>query len=264
MEFAGYLGAVIMGVSLGLFGGGGSILTVPILVYLFGMDAVSATGLSLFIVSITSAAGLYSYHRQGSIEWRTAVIFGTASLLSVFATRRWLIPALPDPLFSIGVVAVPKDSAILGLFAVVMVLAAWSMLRKRRPNATERHVVALVPLLSTGLAVGLLTGLLGAGGGFVIVPSLVLLAGIDMKKAIGTSLLIITVNSFIGFLADQEVHLSDHAALLLWFVALAIIGIVFGSYLAKRIDGARLRPAFGWFVLAMGVFIIGREINAMN
>jgi len=265
MEVAGYIGAVIMGLSLGLFGGGGSILSVPILVYLFGLDAISATGLSLFIVGATSTAGLYNYHRQGNIEWRTAGMFGGASLLSVFATRRWLVPALPDPLFQLGAVTVPKDTAILGLFAVVMVLAAWSMLRKRKTIPTRRAGEdQLLPLLMIGLAVGLLTGLLGAGGGFVIVPALVVIAGVEMKKAVGTSLLIITANAFIGFWGDRQVHLIDHAALLLIFIALAIGGILLGGLLAKRINGNRLRPAFGWFILAMGVYIITRELYALS
>lgn len=261
---AGYLGAVLMGLSLGLFGGGGSILSVPILVYLFGLDAITATGLSLFIVGTTSTAGLYNYHRQGNIEWRTAILFGSASLLSVFATRRWLLPALPDPIIQVGAVPVAKDTAILGLFAVVMVLAAWSMLRKRKTVQTPRTgEEQMLPLLLIGLAVGVLTGLLGAGGGFVIVPALVVIAGIEMKKAVGTSLLIITANAFIGFLGDRQVHLIDHAGLLLMFIALAIGGILLGGLLAKRIDGNRLRPAFGWFILAMGIYIIAREVSAM-
>jgi len=265
MEIAGYLGAVLMGISLGLFGGGGSILSVPILVYLFGLDVISATGLSLFIVGTTSAAGLTNYHRQGNIEWRTATLFGGASLLSVFATRRWLVPALPDPLFQMGELTVPKDTAILGLFAVVMVLAAWSMLRKRKAVPTkEAGKDQLLPLLLIGLAVGILTGLLGAGGGFVIVPALVVIAGVDMKKAVGTSLLIITANAFIGFLGDRQVHLIDHAPLLIMFIALAIGGIFVGGLLAKRIDGNRLRPAFGWFILTMGAYIIIRELYTLT
>lgn len=264
MEVIGYLGAVLMGLSLGLLGGGGSILTVPILVYLFGQDPVTATGLSLFIVGTTSAAGIFSHHKQGNIEWRTASVFGAASIVSVFITRHWLVPALPDPLLHLGTITIGKGSAILGLFAIVMLISAWSMIRGRRsiqPEADgQRH---LPSLLLIGLFVGLLTGVLGAGGGFLIVPSLVLLAGVDMKRAIGTSLLLITVNSYIGFLGDQHVHLADYATILLPFLALAILGILIGSRLSKRIGNAKLRPAFGWFVLAMGTYIIIRELYAL-
>lgn len=263
-ELLGYAGAAIMGLSLGLLGGGGSILAVPILVYLFGQDPVTATGLSLFIVATTSAAGILSHHRRGNIEWPTAMVFGGASILSVFITRRWLVPALPDPLLSCGAVQVGKGTAILGLFAVVMVISAWSMIRGRKLTASpadgERH---LPSLLLTGLFVGGLTGLLGAGGGFLIVPALVLLAGLEMKRAIGTSLLIITVNAFIGFLGDRHVLLAEHAALVLPFLALAVLGIVVGSRLSTRITNGKLRPAFGWFVLVMGAYIIIRELYTL-
>jgi len=264
-ELIGYAGAVLMGFSLGLLGGGGSILTVPILVYLFGMDVVTATGLSLFIVAATSGAGLFSHHRQGNIEWRTASIFGAASIFSVYATRRWLVPALPDPLLRVGGVAVGKGETILALFALVMLLSAWSMIRRRNhPVHTGDGRLHLPSLLLIGLLVGLLTGVLGAGGGFLIVPSLVLLAGVDMKRAVGTSLLLITVNSFIGFLGDRHVHLADHVTILLPFLALAMLGIVVGARLGKRTSNAKLRPAFGWFVLAMGTYILLRELYTLN
>ncbi|MGV9011641.1 MAG: sulfite exporter TauE/SafE family protein [Flavobacteriales bacterium] len=263
-ELLGYAGAVLMGLSLGLLGGGGSILTVPILVYLFGQDPVTATGLSLFIVGTTSAAGIFSHHKQGNIEWRTAAVFGAASMVSVFITRRWLVPALPDPLIHIGAVEIGKGTAILGLFAIVMLLSAWSMIKGRKATAPETDAQRHLPsLLLIGLLVGLLTGVLGAGGGFLIVPSLVLLAGVDMKRAIGTSLLLITVNSYIGFLGDQHVHLADHAQILLPFLALAVLGIVLGTRLSKHMGSAKLRPAFGWFVLAMGTYIIVRELYAL-
>lgn len=264
-ELLGYAGAVLMGFSLGLLGGGGSILTVPILVYLFGQDPVTATGLSLFIVGTTSGAGILSHHRQGNIEWRTASIFGAASIFSVYATRRWLVPALPDPLLRVGGVAVGKGETILALFALVMLLSAWSMIRRRNhPVHTGDGRLHLPSLLLIGLLVGLLTGVLGAGGGFLIVPSLVLLAGVDMKRAVGTSLLLITVNSFIGFLGDRHVHLADHVTILLPFLALAMLGIVVGARLGKRTSNAKLRPAFGWFVLAMGTYILLRELYTLN
>lgn len=264
-ELLGYAGAVLMGFSLGLFGGGGSILAVPILVYLFGQDPVTATGLSLFIVGATSGAGIFSHHRQGNIEWRTAAVFGAASILSVFATRHWLVSALPDPLLHLGSVAVGKGEAILALFAVVMLLSAWSMIRRRNhPVPTGDGRLHLPSLLLIGLLVGLLTGVLGAGGGFLIVPALVLMAGVDMKRAVGTSLLLITVNSFIGFLGDRHVHLADHVTILLPFLTLAMVGIVVGARLSKRISNERLRPAFGWFILAMGAYMLIRELCTLN
>jgi uncharacterized membrane protein YfcA len=265
LELLGYAGAVLMGLSLGLLGGGGSILTVPILAYLFRQDPMTATGLSLFIVGATSGAGVLSHHRQGNIEWRTAGMFGAASMLSVFITRRWLVPALPDPLMHLGNLAVGKGEAILALFAVVMLLSSLSMIRSKHLTATAENGRRHLPsLLLIGLLVGLLTGVLGAGGGFLIVPALVLLAGVDMKRAVGTSLLLITANSFIGFLGDRHVHLADHVPILLPFLALALIGIVLGALLSKRISNEKLRPAFGWFVLAMGAYILLRELYTLN
>jgi uncharacterized membrane protein YfcA len=263
-ELLGYAGAVLMGLSLGIFGGGGSTLTVPILVYLFHQDPVTATGLSLLLVGTTSGAGLFAHHRQGNIDWRSAAVFGAASLVSVFITRRWLLPALPDPIFRFGPVAVSKGVFILGLFAVMMIASARRMIRKPKAERDgperKRHLLQLLPI---GLAVGLLTGILGAGGGFLIVPALVLLAGMDVKRAVGTSLFIITANSFIGFLGDREVRVMDHAHLLVPFLALAILGILIGSRAAKRIHPEKLRPAFGWFLAAMGAFIIVRELYTL-
>jgi uncharacterized membrane protein YfcA len=263
MSIAGYACAAVMGLVLGLIGGGGSILTVPILVYLFGQDAITATGLSLFIVGVTSSVGAYSHHRQGHIHWRTAAEFGLASIITVFATRRWLVPALPDPLLTVGGRAVSKADGILALFALLMVLVAWSMIGRppdirvtRKADGPFIHP----PLLAAGLLVGTITGMLGAGGGFLIIPALVLLAGLDMRHAVGTSLLLIAVNAFIGFLGDPHVHLRDHAGLLLPFVGLAIAGILVGSRLSQRIPNTRLRPAFGWFVLATGLYILARHL----
>lgn len=264
-ELLGYAGAVLMGLVLGLLGGGGSILSVPILVYLFRLDPITATGLSLFIVGATSGAGIFSHHRQGNIQWRTAAAFGAASILSVYATRHWLVPALPDPLLHMGGVDVGKGEAILALFAMVMLISATSMIRGKKIAApTEKGALHLPSLLLIGLLVGLLTGVLGAGGGFVIVPALVLLAGVDMKRAVGTSLLLITLNSFIGFLGDRHVRLADHLPILLPFLVLALIGIVVGARLSTRISNEKLRPAFGWFVLAMGTYILLRELYQLN
>lgn len=258
----GLLGALVMGLVLGVIGGGGSILTVPILVFIYGQDPVTATGLSLFVVACTSMVGTFSHHRQGNIHWPTAAQFGGASVLSVFGMRHWLVPALPDPLFVIGGHAFAKADAILLLFAALMVIVAASMVRK-----IPEHIVRTAPmdgaarpfLIVAGLIVGAITGLLGAGGGFLIIPALVFLAGLDMRQAVGTSLVIIAVNAAIGFLGDTDVHLRDHLPLILPFAALAIAGILLGSGLSGRIPDAKLRPAFGWTVLVMGLWIIGHH-----
>ncbi|MBK8500434.1 MAG: sulfite exporter TauE/SafE family protein [Flavobacteriales bacterium] len=264
MEIAGYIGAVLMGLSLGLIGGGGSILTVPILVYLFGVDAVLATAYSLFIVGLTSLFGSFSHMRLGNIHWRTAVVFGIPSIAAVFATRAWLVPAIPDPLFHMHGNAVSKALGMLIFFALLMVAAAYSMIRKpkKATDSSSGGSQFNYPLiLAEGAVVGTITGLVSAGGGFLIIPALVLLAKLPMKQAVGTSLIIIAAKSLIGFTGDLRGDEVMDWSFLLLFTAIAIGGIIAGSMLSKRIPNEKLKPAFGWFVLVMGIYIIGREIS---
>jgi uncharacterized membrane protein YfcA len=268
MELLGYIGALVMGLSLGLIGGGGSILTVPILVYLFGIDAVLATAYSLFIVGLTSLMGSFGHMRLGNIHWRTAIVFGIPSILAVYATRAFLVPALPDPLFTLGDVVVSKSLGVLIFFALLMVAAAYSMIRTpkvRTAVADATEVKFNYPLiLAEGAVVGTITGLVGAGGGFLIIPALVLLAKLPMKKAVGTSLIIIASKSLIGFTGDLEGQEVIDWNFLLLFSVVAIAGIMAGAILSKRIPNEKLKPAFGWFVLIMGVYIIGRELSNLN
>lgn len=262
MELLGYIGAVLMGISLGVIGGGGSILTVPILVYLFGMDMVTATTYSLFIVGTVSAVGGLRSWRRGGADVQALWYFGVPGLLSVLATRAWVLPAIPDPL-SVGGAELSRSLALLLLFAVLMVFVAVGMIRGRRsevPDAGGDRRALLIPL---GLLLGLLTGLLGAGGGFLIIPALVFFAGVPMHRAIGTSLIIIAVNTLIGFAGDVLHGHSIDLPFLLTFTSLAILGILVGGHWRDRIPDHRLRPAFGWFVLVMGAYIILKETAAM-
>ncbi|MBL7983662.1 MAG: sulfite exporter TauE/SafE family protein [Flavobacteriales bacterium] len=267
METLGYIGAILMGLSLGLIGGGGSILTVPILVYLFMVEPVLATAYSLFIVGLTSLVGSLSHMRMGNIHWRTAIVFGIPSILAVYATRAWLVPAIPDPIISAGGVVLSKAVGILFLFAAIMVAAAYSMIRKQKapkgPDAPSETAVKFnYPLiLAEGIVVGMVTGIVGAGGGFLIIPALVLLAKLPMKQAVGTSLIIIAAKSLIGFTGDLKGGEVIDWNFLLLFSAIAIVGIIAGSILSKRIPNDKLKPAFGWFVLAMGIYIIGKEVS---
>lgn len=275
MEIIGYIGAVVMGLSLGLIGGGGSILTVPILVYLFQVDAVLATAYSLFIVGLTSLVGSVSHVRLGNVHWRTAIVFGIPSIISVFLTRSYLVPRIPDPIMTFGqdpsggaALVITKSVGLLLLFAVIMVMAAYSMIKpaKKSGDNTLEKAEDLQPqfnyplILAEGAIVGVVTGLVGAGGGFLIIPALVLLAKLPMKQAVGTSLMIIAAKSLIGFVGDMRGNEVIDWSFLGVFSSIAVMGILLGSWLSKRIPGEKLKPAFGWFVLVMGTYIIIKEL----
>ncbi|WPQ63081.1 sulfite exporter TauE/SafE family protein [Chitinophaga sancti] len=261
MAIAGYLASIFIGISLGLIGGGGSILTVPVLVYLFHMDAILATVYSLFIVGTTSVAGSFSYFKRGLVHIKAVVVFGIPSTISVFLTRAYIVPAIPQHVFSIGSFTLTKGILLLLLFAVLMIFAAYGMIKKDKKASEETSQIQSFnyPLmLVVGTVVGILTGLVGAGGGFLIIPALVNFMGLPMKKAIGTSLVIIAINSLAGFLFSLS-HIIILWAFILNITGLAIIGILAGSYISTKIDGRKLKPAFGWFVLVMGIYIILKE-----
>lgn len=264
MEIIGYFASALIGVSLGLIGGGGSILTVPVLVYLFGVDPVLATAYSLFIVGATSLVGAFPKYRDGQVNLKTAVIFGIPAILAVYATRAWLVPMIPNPVFSFGDFVVSKAMLMMGLFAVLMVFASYSMIRDNKSGAeetatTEPQQFNYPMILTEGAVVGVLTGLVGAGGGFLIIPALVLFSKLPMKQAVGTSLLIIAAKSLIGFTGDMAQYQMDWQ--LLGIVsALAIAGIFIGNGLSRNVDGNKLKKAFGWFVLVMGIYILVKEL----
>lgn len=262
MELIGYAAAIVMGLSLGMIGGGGSILTVPILVYLFGVDPVLSTAYSLFVVGLTSLIGSFSHFRNGNVHLKTALIFGLPSILSVYSVRKFVVPIIPDPFFFLGSLVVTKALFIMMLFAILMLLASITMIRKpKKEKDLSNEIKYNYPLIFVeGLFVGGITGLVGAGGGFLIIPALVLLAGLPMKQAIGTSLLIIALKSLIGFTGDLGSGMTIDYRFLLIFSAFAMVGIVGGSYLTKFIPNEKLKPAFGWFVLTMGLYILGKEL----
>jgi uncharacterized membrane protein YfcA len=258
-ELIGYAASVLIGVVLGLLGGGGSILSIPILVYLFGVEPVMASAYSLFIVGTTSLAGAIPKYRQQLVNLKTGILFGMPSIATTFLTRLLVVPAIPNIVFHLGDVEVTRRMLILGIFAVLMVLASIPMVRGKGEVTSQNKRFRIVLVILEGIVIGFLTGLVGAGGGFLIIPALVLLTGLRFKAAVGTSLFIIAINSLTGFAGDLINHDMDWM-LLLTITSLAVLGILVGNKLSTRIPGTQLRKAFGWFTLATGGFMIFREL----
>ncbi len=262
LEIFGYLSALVIGISLGLIGGGGSILAVPVLAYLFMVDEKAATAYSLFIVGASSLVGGWKQHLKGYVDWRTAIIFGIPSILGVWLVRFFVIPALPDIIFTTGDFEFTRRMAMFGLFSLLMIPAAISMLREKKQIVVE-GVTAVkynYPLIVIeGLVVGGITGMIGAGGGFLIIPALVLFAKVEMKMAVGTSLIIIAFKSLLGFLLGDALTMEIDWTFLMIVTITAIIGIFVGSYISNFIDGKKLKKGFGYFILVMAVFIFYME-----
>lgn len=262
VDFFGYGGALLIGLFLGLIGGGGSILTVPIMVYLLDIDPVQATAYSLFLVGTTALFGTVQNVRSGLVDFKTAFVFSVPSFVAVYSTRALLLPNIPDIIYTSQKLTLTKDLAIMLFFAGIMILAAYSMIqdkkKEEKTTATfDRTAILWIGL--EGIVVGIVTGIVGAGGGFLIIPTLVLLGGLPVKKAIATSLLIIAIKSLIGFLGDLQ-YLTIDWNFLLFFTFLSILGIFIGGYFNRYISGQKLKTLFGWFVLLMGIGILIKEL----
>lgn len=258
MELIGYFASIFIGLVLGILGSGGSILSIPILVYLFHIDIVMASAYSLFIVGTTSFVGAIPKYKEHLVNLKTGFYFSIPSILSIFSTRKWLVPTIPDTLFEVNEFAFTKRMLLLGIFALLMILASVSMIRSKadleNPDPKPRVFLVIVE----GILIGFLTGLVGAGGGFLIIPALVLLTGLPFRTAVGTSLFIIAANSLSGFLGDvMNYPIAWH--FLLSITALAITGILIGNQISKKVSPPKLRKAFGWFVFITGVWILLRE-----
>jgi uncharacterized membrane protein YfcA len=257
----GYAGAVVTGLVLGLLGGGGALLSIPVLVYFFHMDATVATGYSLFLVAIAATSGTVQNIRNKNIDGKAFLFYGIPSVTTVYIFRRFIIHQLPDIIFSTGSFSLTKDHLILFILSFVMFGVGFKMI-----NATDEavdggplHAKHYVLLVLYAIAVGCFIGLVGAGGGFLMTPALIYFAGLDMKRAIGTSILLVGVNSFIGFLGDIHSSLQMDWRFLILFSLFSVTGVLAGTYFSHRIDNRKLKISFGWFVLLLGVYIAGRE-----
>lgn len=265
MIIAGFIAFLMIGILLGLIGGGGSILGVPVLVYVMSYSAEEATSYSLFIVGLTSLIGALSYLRKGEISAEALLQFALASMITVFCVRKFLMPAIPPRLFFLGI-SISKDVLIMLVFSLLIFSSSVSMIRKRKPNTVSqvkwdefaKSPLGLPFVIVLGVLIGLVTGFVGAGGGFIIVPVLMFFMRLNLKKAIGTSLCIVAINSLVGFSGNIGTQNIDWLFLIA-ISAIAIAGILIGSKLSVKVSPKKLRPAFGWFTFIVGVFVLVKE-----
>ncbi|MBY0554736.1 sulfite exporter TauE/SafE family protein [bacterium] len=266
METFGFIASFLMGITLGLMGGGGSVLTVPIMVYLFGFTPTLATGYSLFVVGLTALIGSTLYIRKGEIDFKTGLLFALPSVIGVNISRGLIIPKIPQVILSFNNYALTKEILIMAAFAALMMIASFSMIKNKKepaPASTSPLMRSLLIAIQA-LIVGLIAGFVGAGGGFLIIPALVLLAGLSMRVAVGTSLMIIAAQSLLGFAGDLSRGILVDWPLLLKVAAIAVIGIIAGSSVAHKIKEQQLKKIFGWFVLLMGISILIEQLHQLS
>ena len=256
----GYIGSILIGLTLGLLGSGGSILTVPVLVYLLHYSPVTATGYSLFIVGFTALVGATNYMRKRLVDYTTAMLFAVPSFISVYIVRRFFLPLVPEKIVEAGSFVLHKDLFIMLIFAVMMIAAGYSMVRNRLGDKNEKKTFNYPRIAQQGFIVGAITGLVSVGGGFLIIPSLVLFAKVPIRMAVGTSLIIIATNALVGFTGELHNNPNVDWYFLFYFCLFSVAGIIAGSTISHYIPSEKLKPLFGWFVLVMGGYIVVKEL----
>ena len=240
--------AILIGISLGMLGGGGSILTVPLLLYVFHLDAKVSIAMSLLVVGSTSLAAIIPHARAGRVQWKVGAIFGATSMVGAYAAGR--------------VAKFIPSSILLLAFGGMMLVTAVAMMRPKRADAgasVERKTLPLHWIMLEGLVVGAVTGVVGGGGGFLVVPALALLAGLSMPQAVATSLMVIAMKSFAGFAGYVATTPIDYS-LAGMVIAAAIVGSFVGTALVSKVHPDALRKGFGWFIVVMSIFVLGQEI----
>lgn len=258
MEFFGYLLAVLIGIFLGIFGGGGSLLAVPVFAYIFSLDEKVATAYSLFTVGISSIVG--AIKQLGNIEWKVTLIFGIPSIIAVWLTRFFIIPNLPEIIFDNETFIITRRMLIFGIFTFLLLISSFSMIYETNKNVKPINIKNFyVLIIIEGFIVGGLTGFVGAGGGFLIIPALVILIGLDIKKAIATSLIIIALKSTFGFFLGDVMVMNIDWDFLIYFTLLTTLGVIIGTYFGKSIDKLKLKKWFGIFIMVIAISILFKE-----
>lgn len=261
MEILGYALAFLIGIIMGLIGAGGSILSSAILVYLFGIAPVVSASYTLLNVGIISLVGSIRYYRKDLVDLKTACFFSAPALSTVYVMRRYIMPLIPESIYRNQNFELSKNVLIMIAFSLLMILISFTMIRRKSPETarilSEKNKLMIIGL---GLLVGILTGFVGVGGGFIIVPALVFFAGLDVKKAVGTSLLIITINTAVGFTVDLNTGVNYDWTFLLKFISITILGMIVSGQLSSQISTERLKRVFGYTMLIVGCWVIFKEL----
>lgn len=254
----GYGLAVLVGIALGLIGSGGSILSVPIFVYIMGIQPVLAAAYSLFVVGISALVSGFQKAKDGLVDYKKVLVFGIPTLIAVFLTRKLIVPSIPETMEISEHFILSKRLLIMAVFAVVMILASWKMIRPVQ-ESISRAPFSPLKISLVGFGIGLIAGFVGAGGGFLIVPALLFLTQTPIKKAIGTSLFIVALQSLIGFLGDVSQQTMNYQMLFI-FTGFSLLGVFIGNRLSKVISSEKMKSIFGYFVLCIGIYILIKEI----
>jgi uncharacterized membrane protein YfcA len=259
MEFVGYFALIGIGMILALIGGGGSLLSVPILVYLFSLDVVTASSYSLFIVGTTSLVGARLKQKEQRVDMQSASIFSACSVVAIFFTRKWIVPRIPEEILFFDHFPITKRVLMLGIFALLAIASALAILLKNNLPSPSRGRSGLKLLIPVSFSIGILVGFVGVGGGFLILPSLSFFARLPFKIAVRTTLLVIGFSSLLGFLGDV-MNREINWIFLLLITCLATLGMIIGNFYSSRISAKYLRESFGWIILTIAIGILVIEI----
>ncbi len=259
MIILAYILAILVGITMGLFGGGGSILTIPILIYIANVEPIQATSYSIVIVGLSAIFGSANKFRKNEIDLSKSIYFGIPSIIMLYLTRRYIIDLIPNTLVNIGEFALTKPNFILLIFTMIMLLSAYSMYFEKsiKHIEKEKHPLYITIL---GVLIGLIVGLVGAGGGFLFIPALVKFTGMKMKEAIGSSLFIVALNSIFGFIGDIVNNVKYDVSFLTIFAVISIIGMFVGIYISNYISGKNLKRYFAILVFLIAVNMILKEV----
>lgn len=260
MEILGYIAIMGIGLVLGRVGAGGSMLAIPVLVYLFSMDMETASAYSLFLVGVTSLLGAALKQKEQLVSIKAALLFGMPSVAGAFISRKWVVVFVPDVILKSEGFLLTKDDLLLTLFSLLMLTSSVTILLEKKPASEDLRKLKLFRLMLAGLTTGLVAGLAGLGGGFLILPALIIFAALPFSKAAGTSLLIIASNSLLGFCGDL-LNRSVNWHFLFSLTALAIFGLLVGYWLLRKVRMPfSAQRGIAWFMMLMGVSILALEL----